>query len=126
MKEFRLTLTHRPGELARVSTALARQGVSLKALAAVANSHQVELHFVGHDVEATRAGLESAGFPFKEHEVLTLLLEDKAGEIARISGLLADASVNIEAIYLAGRADDLVELVLAVDDTKKAKKVLGA
>jgi hypothetical protein len=33
--------------------------------------------------------------------------------------------VNILAIYLAGRADDLVEVVMAVDDIKKAKKILG-
>jgi hypothetical protein len=54
-----------------------------------------------------------------------ILLEDKAGEIARVTSDLANAGVNISAIYLAGRADDLVEVVLAVDDVKKAKKLLG-
>jgi hypothetical protein len=125
MKEFRVTITHRPGELARVASSLARQGVSLKALAASAHANQVVLHLIGHDVESARAGLEGAGIPFQENEVLILLLEDKAGEIARVASLLADASVNVSAIYLAGRADDLVEVVVAVDDVKKAKKVLG-
>jgi len=125
MKEFRVTLSNRPGELARVASALARQEVSIKALAASASSNQVTLHLVGHDVEATRSALESASIAFQETEALLLLLEDKAGEIARISSMLADANVNLNAIYLAGRADDLVEVVVAVDDVKKAKKILG-
>ncbi len=125
MKEFRVTMSNRPGELARIATALSRQQVSIKAIAATASANQVVLHIIGHDVEATRAGLQSANIPFQEQEVLIILLEDKAGEIARVSSQLADANVNIAAIYLAGRADDLVEVVLAVDDIKKAKKLLG-
>ena len=125
MKEFHITLTNRPGELARVASALARQDVSIKALAATATANQVVLHLVGHDVEATREGLRSASIPFQEQEVLVVLLEDKAGEIARISSQLSEAGVNLTAIYLAGRADDLVEVVIAADDMKKAKKILG-
>ncbi len=125
MKEFRVTMSNRPGELSRVATALSRQGVSLKALACTASANQVVLHLVGHDVEATRTGLQSAAIPFQEQEVMIMLLEDKAGEIARVSSQLGEAGININAIYRAGRADDLVELVLAVDDVKKAKKLLG-
>jgi hypothetical protein len=125
MKEFRITLTNRPGELARVAAALGRQEVSIKALAATASANQVILHLVGHDVEATRTGLKSANIPFQEQEVMVILLEDKAGEIARVSSQLADAGINLSAIYLSGRAEDLVEVVLAVDDIKKAKKILG-
>lgn len=125
MKEFRVTLSNRPGELSRIASALARQDVSIKALAATASANQVVLHLVGHDVEATRTGLQSANIPFQEQEVMVILLEDKAGEIARVTSDLATAGININAIYLAGRADDLVEVVLAVDDVKKAKKLLG-
>lgn len=125
MKEFRVTLSNRPGELSRIANALSRQDVSIKALAATASANQVVLHLVGHDVEATRTGLQSASIPFQEQEVMVVLLEDKAGEIARVTSDLANAGINIGAIYLAGRADDLVEVVLAVDDVKKAKKLLG-
>jgi len=125
MKEFRITMSNRPGELARVAGALARQEVSIKAVAATASANQVVLHLVGHDVEATRNALKAANIPFQEQEVMTVLLEDKAGEIARMSSQLAEAGINLSAIYLSGRAEDLVELVIAVDDIKKAKKVLG-
>ncbi len=125
MKEFRVTVSNRPGELARVATSLARHGVSIKAVAASAHANQVVVHVVGHDVESTREGLQAGGIPFEETEVIVLLLEDKAGELARVASLLADQNINLNAVYLAGRADDLVELVLAVDDVKKAKRILG-
>jgi hypothetical protein len=125
MREFRVTVTHRPGELARVASALARQGVSLKAVAASAHSNQVVLHVVAHDVESARSALSAASISCDENEVMVLLLEDKAGELAKVAERLAEAGVNLDAIYLAGRADDLVEVVVSTDDVKKAKKALA-
>ena len=125
MKEFRITIGNRPGELARVTAPLARHGISIKALAASADAKQVTLRLVGHDAEELRNGLQAESIPFEEEEIMLLLLEDRAGEIANISSQLADAGVNITAIYLAGREDDLVEVVVATDDIKKAKKILS-
>ena len=39
-------------------------------------------------------------------------------------GKLADAGLNLEAVYVIGLSDDLIELAIAVDDVKKAKKLL--
>jgi hypothetical protein len=124
MKEFRVTLGNRPGELARVAESLARKGVSIKSVAASASGGQVLLHLIGHDVEATRSALQEMRAQFAEQEVIVLLLEDKAGELARIANKLALANVNLDAVYLVGRVDDIVEVAIAADDFKKAKKVL--
>ena len=96
MKEFRVNLTNRPGELARVATALSRLGVSLKAVAATSDANQVAVHLVGHDVEATRSGLKSAGIPYQEQEVMVILMEDKPGELARVADRLSAAGINID------------------------------
>ena len=52
------------------------------------------------------------------------MLENKAGELTGVAAKLADAGVNLEALYVVGLAGDLIELAVAVDDVKKAKKVL--
>lgn len=124
MKEFRITLGNRPGELARVAENLSRRGVNVKSLAVTAGGNQVTAHLIGHDVEATRAALQDIGAQYKEQEIIELLLEDRAGEIARVANQLADAGINIDALYLTGKDDDLIELALAVDDVKKAKNIL--
>lgn len=124
MKEFRITLGNRPGELARVAESLARKSVNIKSVAASAAGGQVILHLIGHDVEATRSALEEMRAKYVEQEVLILLLEDRAGELGRIANQLASHGLNLDAIYLTGKADNLVELAVACDDVKKAKKVL--
>jgi hypothetical protein len=124
MKDFAIQLSHRPGELARVATALSRHGVNLKAVVGLAIGPQVLLRIIADDVESARAALEGAGIRFEEHEVVTVLLENHAGELAKIASKLADANVNLLGIYLTGIEDDLVELAVVADDVKKAKRVL--
>ena len=54
----------------------------------------------------------------------TVLLENHAGELENVADKLAKANVNVHAIYVVGLDGDLVDLALAVDDPKKAKKLL--
>ena len=124
MKEFRVPMGHRPGELARVATMLGNHDVNIKAVAATALGNQVVLHLVADDVAAARAAFEGGSVKFEEHEVLTVLIEDNCGELAELAQKLANASINVDAIYVIGHEDDLVELVVACDNVKKAKKLL--
>ena len=124
MKEFRVVIGNRPGELARVAENLAREGVNIKAVSATSGGNQVILHLIGHDVHATRSALQEMRAHFKEQEVVSLLIEDHAGELAKVANRISDAGLNMDAIYITGKADDLIELAVAVDDVKKAKKVL--
>lgn len=124
MRDFAIQLTHRPGELARVAAALARQRVNIKSLAGLAIDNYVTVRIIADDVEAARTALESANIRYEESEVVPVLLENRAGELAAISSKLADGGVNLRAIYLAGSAGNLVELAIVPDDVKKAKRLL--
>jgi hypothetical protein len=124
MRDFAIHLTHRPGELGRVADALSRKGVNIKSLAAMTLGHQALLRLIPDDVEACRAALHENNIRFDESEMVTVLLENRAGEVATMADKLANAGLNVEAIYVVGLDGDLVELAIAVDDVKKAKKVL--
>ncbi len=124
MRDFAIQLTHRAGELARVCDALSRTGVNIKSVAALTVDNQVLLRLIPDDVEAARSGLREANIRFEESEVLTVLVENKAGELAGVSARLAQAGVNLLAVYVTGVEGDLVELAIVPDDVKKAKKVL--
>jgi hypothetical protein len=124
MRDFAIHLTHRPGELARVTGALARKGVNLKSVAAMTIGNQGMLRLIADDVEAARAALQENNVSFEESEVVTVLLENRAGEVEDVADKLANANVNVHAIYVVGLDGDLVELALSVDDPKKAKKLL--
>jgi hypothetical protein len=82
------------------------------------------IRVIPDDIEAARTALEDANIRFDECELVSALLENKAGELAELSGKLANANVNIQAIYVIGLEGELVEVAMAVDDIRKAKKIL--
>lgn len=124
MKDFALELTHRPGELARVADALSRYGVNIKALAGVAIDQHVVVRIIADEHESARTALERANIRFEETEVVKVLLENRAGELATVTKKLAEVGVNLRAIYLTGIVDNLVELAIVSDNPKKAKHAL--
>ncbi len=56
-------------------------------------------------------------------EQISIFLENKTGRLAEVTGILANARVNIRALALADTSDFGV-LRLIVDDTQKAKEAL--
>lgn len=124
MREFAIPATHRPGEISKVANILSRAGVNLKSVAAMAIGKEGLIRLAVDDAEAARSALQQSGIRFEEHEVVTVLLENRAGELADMADKLTNAGVNLLAVYLTGRVDDLVELAVIADDPKKAKKLL--
>ena len=125
MKEFRIKLMDRPGELDRVAKTLASHSANVKALAAVVSGPQPVIGIVGEDEVKIREGLEEGGFPFEEHELLMISLADQPGELATITSKLADALVNVESIYLIAKAGLEVQFGFTVDNMQKARHALG-
>jgi hypothetical protein len=124
MRDFAIAMSPRPGELGRIANALAREGVNIKSVAAMAMGSQAMVHLIADDVEAARTALRTNHVTFEEKEVVTVLKENRAGELADVADRLSNAGLNLEALYVVGLEGDLVELAVVVDDPKKAKKVL--
>jgi hypothetical protein len=126
MREFVVQLAHRPDELARVTNALSLYGVNIKSVAAMTFGDQALLHLVPDNVESARSALQAGNIPFDDHEIAVIMLENRAGELTAVASKLAEAGVNLEAAYVLGVADDLIELAIATSDVKKARRVLEA
>jgi hypothetical protein len=124
MREVVIQATHHPGELARIANALSLKRVNIKSVAALAIGHQGLVRIIPDNIEAARSALHEANIRFKENELVTVLLENQAGELTGVAAKLADAGLNLDAAYVVGLGGDMVELALAVNDVKKAKKIL--
>jgi hypothetical protein len=125
MRDCSIQLTNHPGDLARVAQALGRRGVNIKALAGVSVGGGAAIaRILPDDITVARSALEAANIKFTEAEVHLILMENKPGVLANVTSRLGEAGVNLEAIYITGIADDLVELAIASDNPKKAKKIL--
>jgi hypothetical protein len=124
MKDCSIQLTNHPGDLARVAQALARRGVNIKSLAGISIGSAATARILPDDIVVARSALEAANIRFTEGEVHLVLLENKAGVLANVASRLGEAGINLEAIYVTGITDDLVELAVATDNPKKTKKIL--
>jgi hypothetical protein len=124
MREFAMHVTHRPGEVARIAGALGRKGVNIRSIAGMNIGTQGVIRLITDDIEAARSALQEGNIRFEENEVCTVLLENKAGELAEVASKMSNASLNLNAVYVVGLSGDLVELAVIADDPKKAKKVL--
>lgn len=124
MRDFSIQLSHKPGELSRVAEILSRAGVNIKSVAAMTVGSQALVRIIADDISAARGALQGSNIRFEEAELATVLLENRAGELALVAHKLADAHVNLHALYVIGLDGDLIELAIAADDVKKAKKAL--
>ena len=124
MRDFSIPLTHRPGELGRVANALAKKRVNIKSVAGMTLGSQAAVRIIADDVDAARTALKEANITFEESELATVLLENQAGELANMADKLNNAGLNLQAVYVIGLDGDLVELAIACNDVKKAKKAL--
>jgi hypothetical protein len=124
MRDCSIQLSNHPGDLGRVAQALARRGVNIKALAAITVGTVATARILPDDIVVARSAFEAANIRFTEGEVNLVLLENKAGILASVTNRLGDEGINLEALYVTGVADDLVELAIVSDNPKKAKKIL--
>lgn len=121
-REFSVKLANKSGELARVTEVLQKEGVNIRSISTEPKTEVVRL--VTSDPEKTRKSLSQSNMQFSERNLLVAKLEDKPGELARISSALAKEGINIDAAYMLDKNSTHVHVALAVSDEDKARNIL--
>jgi hypothetical protein len=126
---FKVIITNRTGEGARVLGVLRDEGVDLLAFTGFPRGRRVQLDFVPKDADgfrkaAKRAGLEIAG----KKSCFLIQGSDRAGAVAGVAEKLAAAGVGIRAMNGISAGAGRYGAILWVDakDVAKAAKALGA
>lgn len=120
MKEFKVFVADKPGQLARVTEALASNAVNIRAIASESKHDSSFLRIVTNDVLTTEKALKTAGLKFEISEIMTLDLADRPGELAKVARRLARAGINVHSIYLLGSKNGRTEIAMVVDDPARA------
>jgi hypothetical protein len=125
VKQLSVFLANKPGTLADVCDELAKADINIFALTISDTADHSVVRLVVNDPLKAQAIFEERGVLTVASKVLTIENNNKPGALAKIATRLAKAKINIEYAYLAtapGSKRGL--LVLRVDDTKRALKVL--
>ncbi|HTK44956.1 MAG TPA: ACT domain-containing protein [Patescibacteria group bacterium] len=127
MHAFIVDLTNKPGELARVTEAIAEKGINIEAFAGATAGGAGSVVLATNDEPGTRRALADAGCSSREVELVMASLDHVPGGLAAVARKLADAGINIEAAMPTGMAAaDKVMVSFATDNPTKAREILGA
>lgn len=122
---FIVEAANRPGELARVTDAIAQRGVNVEAWS-LGYGNKGALAFLGHDEKGIKGALTADGIAFREVPCLAIWLEDRPGTIAKATRRLADAGVNIEFFApVEYKTDRRATIAIGVDKIDAARTALS-
>ena len=124
MKEFRVKVVERPGQLALVKAALSQKLTDIHMMAGLGSAGPL-ITFIAENEGQARATLKELGLSYEEVEILTVILSDQPGELAKLARKLGDANININSIHVLGTQNQQTKVALTVSDAAKAKQVLG-
>lgn len=113
-------LANRPGMLATLTERIAEAGVDIEALAAFGVDEIGVVRVMVDDADTTRSVLRDAGMSFEERTVAVTTLPHQRGAFASMARRLADAQVNIDAVYLLRCSAEGMEFAIGVDDAERA------
>lgn len=116
MNEFVVQLDNHPGALSTLTETLGAAGINIEAMSAWGANGNGVVRLITDQPGTTRHVLAEAGLVNTEHRVLTAHLSDKPGSLSQVTKSLAEAGINIDAIYVLRSSPDGVEMAIAVDD----------
>jgi hypothetical protein len=123
--DLTISVEDRPGGLAAIGEALGNAGVNIEGVCGVGLGDRGVIHVLVEDAGAARAALEGAGLMVQaEAEPLMSDLTSDVntpGALGRMARAVADAGVNITALYIATNN----RAVAVTDDNDKARAALG-
>ncbi len=125
MQVFLVDLKNKPGELARVTEAIASKGVNITGISGATCSDSGRAAVLTSDDATTRTALKGSGFTFTEMEATDTTLRHEPGTLAKAARRLADAGINIEALMPIGMEGNEVHVAFVTSEPAKARQVLA-
>jgi len=125
MKEFCIYIQDRPGALASICETLARAAINIEAIATerIGNGRGI-VHIVTNDEASTESILRSSHLRFDSRDILHIKLPDRPGELVKVTHKLARTGINIDSVYIIGKADGHTSVALAPNRMAEARGIL--
>jgi hypothetical protein len=120
-----ISVEDRPGGLASVGEALGGAGVNIEGVCGFGMEGRGIIHVCVEDAAGARSALEAAGLKV-EGEADAILTEpvpgaDDPGTLGRMARQIADAGINVRALYMATRSRGVV----VTDDNARAASMMA-
>jgi hypothetical protein len=120
LKQFSVFMPNRPGALSSLAKLFADKDINLIGIASeVRDDSGLVRVAVSSDADVS-AILSQGGFSSVETTLLSIELDDKPGELLRLTRILAEAKVNITTVYGTSIDGKSCRILVAVENASRA------
>ena len=124
VKQLSVFIENREGRLEQVTDVLKTQNINILSLSMADTTEYGMLRMVVSNPEVAKKALREEGFSAMLTDVLAVKLEDKVGELHKITHILCSQGLNIEYMYALASANRRAMIVKASDGETAAKAVV--
>ncbi|MFO7840216.1 MAG: ACT domain-containing protein [Desulfosalsimonadaceae bacterium] len=125
IRQLSIFMENRSGRLAKITTAIGRAGINIRAMSLADTSDFGILRLVVTDAEKARQVLREQGFTVRISEVIAVAIPDTPGALGRLLGVIEQAELNVEYMYVVveKKMDEAI-LIFRFDAPDRAAEVL--
>lgn len=123
VKQLSVFMENREGRLEQATEVLKNKGINVLSLSMADTTEYGMLRMVVSDPEQAREALRENGFSAMLTDVLAVRLEDKIGELHRLTHILCSSGLNIEYMYTLASSGLRAMIVKASDGQAAAKAI---
>src|SRR5438034_9819432 len=122
LKDLTIELDEKVGSVASAAESIGTAGVDIEGSCGFVVGGKGVGHVLVADPGKARQALQTAGARVTgEQDVLILDIEDKPGSLGKLTRKIADAGVNLNAVYLATKT----RIVIGAREIEKARTAAG-
>jgi len=122
--QFSIFVKNRVGMLSELCTAISEANINIRGLSTVVEAESAIVGLIVDDANKTKEVLRKQNLKFGESNVLTVQMDNKPGQIAKITKELSEQHIDIVNASLTAEGEHCL-LVLMTTDNKKANEILG-
>ena len=125
MKQLTVLVPNQPGQIARITEALAAQGINVEDFDVESNGADGLISLTVDRYDDALRALRDAGLKAVTQDTLLIRLEDKPGALAAIAARLKNEGLDVRSMHIVRRHGNVSIASLVTHDNAKASSVLS-
>lgn len=121
VKQLSVFIENREGRLEQVTEVLASEGINILSLSMADTTEYGMLRMIVSDPQKAKKSLVEEGFSAMLTDVIAVKLEDRVGELHKMTHILCSLSLNIEYMYALASSGKRAMIVKASDGNAAVK-----
>jgi len=121
IKQISIFIENKPGRLAEVTDSIARNNINIRALALAESTNFGILRIIVDDTDKVEKALKENEMRYAVNEVLSVLVDDKAGGLAGMLKVLAENEIEIRYMYGFAASQEKACMILRISEEFREK-----